>query len=117
GLVERLLDGGEGGMDHPVALTLERLVDVADANSDGGRRRDLVAPGHMDSDQTDRLEGAGGLVVNEGAKFRLTDLHLAVGDLLEPLEGTAELCVLQHESQLGEGVGETSPARVLAEDD
>ena len=59
--------------------------------------------------------GDAGLLVDDGAQPLLADLALAVGQLLESVERSLEILVLEDDPQLGEGVSKRGAPRVLAE--
>jgi hypothetical protein len=65
-------------------------------------------------------DGAGhgdGLLVDDGAHLVLSDVHLAVGELLELLERPRKGVVFERDLHLGERISEAGPPGMLAEDD
>src|SRR5690606_17206975 len=108
----------ERGVDHAVTLALEGALAAVLAHGDGGGGRDVVPAAHVQADQLDVVVGPGlSLVFDDGPQLRLADLHLAVRDRLEALEGPREVRLLELDAHAGQGVGEPGPAGVLPEDD
>src|SRR5205809_866206 len=122
-VLEPTLEPGDGvnGVQHRVhrpvahARVLEDLGVLLETHR--GRGDDARPADHVQVVERVRLGHLGDLVLDDGDQVVVEDLLLLVREILEPLEGLAELALVEIEPELSQPRGESGPARVLAHDE